>query len=90
MATAHSRIAEAPPGIPARVREARTAAGLSQGELATRLGLDGQAGQLALSRIERGASELSLELAVRLAAELRVSLAWLGTGQGRGPRARNG
>jgi transcriptional regulator with XRE-family HTH domain len=64
-------------GTGTRVREARTALGMSQSELASRAGLT----QPTISGLERGESQTSGSIA-SIAAALGVSALWLATGRG--------
>lgn len=69
-----------------RLRQARLARGLSQEDLARRLGLV----SMSISRYERGVSSPRLSRATAIAAELGVSLDWLIRGEGAGPDASTG
>jgi repressor LexA len=61
-----------------RVRAARRARGLNQEELSGRLGIH----RNSLVRYERGERGIEVELLVRIARELEISLHWLVTGEG--------
>lgn len=61
-----------------RVRAARRARGLNQEELSRRLGIH----RNSLVRYERGERGIDVELLVRIARELEISLHWLVTGEG--------
>jgi transcriptional regulator with XRE-family HTH domain len=60
--------------IAARIREARTAAGLTQGQVAKLLDLH----RPSVSEIEAGNRSVSAQELVRLAAVFDVDVAWLG------------
>jgi transcriptional regulator with XRE-family HTH domain len=60
--------------IAARIREARTAAGLKQGQVAKLLGLH----RPSVTEIEAGNRSVSAEELVKLAGLLDVDVAWLG------------
>ena len=70
------------PGLGARVREARLAAGETQASLGALAGISGPG----VARIEGGASQPSLETAERLAWALEVRAGWLAFGEE--PRSR--
>jgi len=61
-----------------RIRAARRARELNQEELSRRLGIH----RNSLVRYERGERGIDVELLVRIARELGVSLHWLVTGEG--------
>jgi transcriptional regulator with XRE-family HTH domain len=67
--------------FPSRLRLARDRSGLSQLELARRIGVD----PIVISRYERGKIMPHTERAIALSRELRVSIGWLLTGEGEGP-----
>lgn len=66
-----------------RIRAARRARELNQEELSVRLGIH----RNSLVRYERGERGIDVELLVRIARELEVSLHWLVTGEGEMERA---
>lgn len=61
-----------------RIREARKAAGMTQGQLASKVGLK----QNSISELEKGDSASTTHMA-KFAQALRVSALWLETGAGR-------
>jgi transcriptional regulator with XRE-family HTH domain len=61
-----------------RLAEARRRVGLSQSQLATRVGLTSQT----ISLYERGRIVPSAEMSLRIGDELGVSVRWLVTGEG--------
>lgn len=67
--------------FPSRLRSTREARGLSQLELAIRIGAD----PIIISRYERGKVRPRLDRAERLSEALSVSLDWLIRGEGAGP-----
>lgn len=69
-------------GLGGRLKAARDAAGLTQGEVAFALGLTRT---MTVSEWERDKYAPDAEQAVRLAEHLGVEVAWLVAGEGEGP-----
>lgn len=67
--------------IRTRIRFARESAGLSQEGLARRVDVSSRT----IARLERGDYEPTIAMLRLLAAVLSVDVAWLLTGEGRGP-----
>jgi HTH-type transcriptional regulator, cell division transcriptional repressor len=64
-----------------RLAQARSAAGLTQKQLALEFEIDA----ITVSRYERDSQPMSIDRATKFAERLRVSPAWLITGEGEGP-----
>lgn len=62
--------------LPARLKEARLTAGLSQEHLGIRIGLEPESASTRMNRYELGKRTPDLELVARLAAELNLPAAY--------------